>query len=50
MLRVAVEGCTRVFDAIVPVLARHKTPLLYATNYEGGKCNRYMFSFNTVPN
>ena len=37
-------------DAIVPVLASHKTPLLYATNYEGGKCNRYMFSFNTVPN
>jgi branched-chain amino acid transport system substrate-binding protein/urea transport system substrate-binding protein len=24
--------------------------LLYATNYEGGMCNRYMFSFNTVPN
>jgi branched-chain amino acid transport system substrate-binding protein/urea transport system substrate-binding protein len=37
-------------DAIVPVLASHKTPLLYATNYEGGMCNRYMFSFNTVPN
>ena len=27
-----------------------KTPLLYATNYEGGKCSRYMFSLNTVPN
>jgi urea transport system substrate-binding protein len=37
-------------DAIVPVLASHKTPLLYATNYEGGKCNRYMFALNTVPN
>ena len=37
-------------DAIVPVLASRKTPLLYATNYEGGKCSRYMFSFNTVPN
>jgi branched-chain amino acid transport system substrate-binding protein/urea transport system substrate-binding protein len=37
-------------DAIVPVLASRKTPLLYATNYEGGKCNRYMFSLNTVPN
>jgi urea transport system substrate-binding protein len=37
-------------DAIVPVLAAHKTPLLYATNYEGGKCNRYMFAFSTVPN
>ena len=27
-----------------------KTPLLYATNYEGGKCGRYVFSFSTVPN
>jgi branched-chain amino acid transport system substrate-binding protein/urea transport system substrate-binding protein len=27
-----------------------KTPLLYATNYEGGKCSRYIFSFSTVPN
>ena len=36
--------------AIVPVLAGLKTPLLYATNYEGGICNRYMFSLNTVPN
>ena len=33
-----------------PVLASRKTPLLYATNYEGGKCSRYMFAFNTVPN
>ncbi|MEO8751268.1 MAG: substrate-binding protein [Casimicrobiaceae bacterium] len=37
-------------DAIVPVLASMKTPLLYATNYEGGKCSRYMFSLSTVPN
>jgi urea transport system substrate-binding protein len=36
--------------AMVPVLAGHKTPLLYATNYEGGTCNRYMFSLSTVPN
>ncbi len=36
--------------AIVPVLASRKTPLIYATNYEGGLCNRYMFSLNTVPN
>ena len=27
-----------------------RTPLLYATNYEGGKCSRYVFSFSTVPN
>jgi branched-chain amino acid transport system substrate-binding protein/urea transport system substrate-binding protein len=37
-------------DAIVPVLASRRTPLLYATNYEGGKCSRYMFALNTVPN
>lgn len=36
--------------AMTPVLAGLKTPLLYATNYEGGICNRYMFSLNTVPN
>jgi urea transport system substrate-binding protein len=36
--------------AMVPVLAGLKTPLLYATNYEGGLCNRYMFSLSTVPN
>src|SRR6185437_15016703 len=33
-------------DAIVPVLASHRTPLLYATNYEGGQCSRYMFALN----
>ena len=37
-------------DAIAPVLESLKTPLLYATNYEGGKCSRYVFSFSTVPN
>ncbi len=37
-------------DAMTPTVARMKTPLLYATNYEGGACNRYLFSFNTVPN
>lgn len=37
-------------DAIVPVLAARRTPLLYATNYEGGMCNRYMFSLSSVPN
>jgi transposase len=29
---------------------RDKAPLLYATNYEGGQCSRYIFSFSTVPN
>src|SRR4051812_3079407 len=41
---------SRNLDAIVPVVERLKTPLLYATNYEGGKCSRYVFSFSTVPN
>jgi urea transport system substrate-binding protein len=36
--------------AIAPAVARLKTPLLYATNYEGGQCGRYVFSFSTVPN
>jgi branched-chain amino acid transport system substrate-binding protein/urea transport system substrate-binding protein len=37
-------------DAMAPTLTRAKVPLLYATNYEGGACGRYIFSFNTVPN
>jgi urea transport system substrate-binding protein len=37
-------------DAMMPTLSRAKVPLLYATNYEGGGCDRYLFSFNTVPN
>ena len=37
-------------DAMAPTMARGKVPLLYATNYEGGACGRYLFSFNTVPN
>jgi urea transport system substrate-binding protein len=37
-------------DAMAPTVKRMKTPLLYATNYEGGACDRYIFGFNTVPN
>ena len=37
-------------NAIAPVAESLKTPLLYATNFEGGKCSRYFFSFSTVPN
>jgi urea transport system substrate-binding protein len=37
-------------NAIALVAESLKTPLLYATNYEGGKCSRYVFSFGTVPN
>ena len=36
-------------DAMMPTLSRAKVPLLYATNYEGGGCDRYLFCFNTVP-
>jgi urea transport system substrate-binding protein len=36
--------------AIAPTAERLKTPLLYATNYEGGQCGRYVFSFSSVPN
>ncbi len=37
-------------DAMIPTAKRLKTPLLYATNYEGGLCEDNVFSFNTVPN
>lgn len=37
-------------DAMIPTVNRFKTPLLYATNYEGGLCEENVFSFNTVPN
>src|SRR5713101_6240601 len=36
--------------AMAPTVESLKTPLLYATNYEGGQCSRYVFSFSTVPN
>ena len=41
---------SRNLNAIAPAVESLKTPLLYATNYEGGKCSRYVFSFSTVPN
>jgi urea transport system substrate-binding protein len=37
-------------NAIKPEIEHAKTPLLYATNYEGGACSRYIFAFSTVPN
>ncbi|WP_375783518.1 substrate-binding protein [Bradyrhizobium sp. Pha-3] len=37
-------------NALVPLAESSRTPLLYATNYEGGKCSRYLFSFGAVPN
>ena len=41
---------SRNLNAIKPEIERAKTPLLYATNYEGGACSRYIFVFSTVPN
>jgi branched-chain amino acid transport system substrate-binding protein/urea transport system substrate-binding protein len=41
---------SRNLNAIRPTIERLKTPLLYATNYEGGACSRYVFAFGTVPN
>ena len=41
---------SRNLDAIAPLVESAKTPLLYATNYEGGTCSRYVFAFSTVPN
>lgn len=41
---------SRNFDAVAAEAERLRTPLLYATNYEGGKCGRYIFSLSTVPN
>ncbi len=37
-------------EAMTPVTEKARVPLLYATNYEGGVCNDYVFSFNSVPN
>ena len=41
---------SRNLNALVPLAESSKTQLLYATNYEGGKCSRYLFSFGAVPN
>ena len=36
-------------DAIMPTIDRLKTPLLYATDYEGGVCDRYITCYSAVP-
>ena len=41
---------SRNLNALMPIAESSKTPLFYATNYEGGKCSRYLFSFGAVPN
>jgi branched-chain amino acid transport system substrate-binding protein/urea transport system substrate-binding protein len=41
---------SRNLNAIKATIERARTPLLYATNYEGGACSRYIFAFSSVPN
>ncbi|MEO1222916.1 MAG: ABC transporter substrate-binding protein [Pseudomonadota bacterium] len=37
-------------DALADAMTQSHTPLLYATDYEGGACNDVFFFFNSVPN
>jgi urea transport system substrate-binding protein len=36
-------------DAIKPIIERNKVPLLYATDYEGGVCSRYITCYSALP-
>jgi branched-chain amino acid transport system substrate-binding protein/urea transport system substrate-binding protein len=36
-------------EAMIPQITRLKTPLLYAMDYEGGTCNRYVFCYGSLP-
>lgn len=36
-------------DAMLAVCERHHVPLLYATDYEGGQCSRYLFCYSPIP-
>lgn len=36
-------------DAIRPTIERFKTPLFYATDYEGGVCSRYIICYSGLP-
>ena len=36
-------------DAIKPSIDRFKTPLLYATDYEGGVCDHYITCYSALP-
>lgn len=36
-------------DAIQATIERFKTPLLYATDYEGGVCSRYIIAYSALP-
>ena len=36
-------------NAMIELCRRHKTPLLYAMDYEGGSCDRYLFTYSPIP-
>ena len=36
-------------DAMQPTIERFKTPLFYATDYEGGVCSRYIICYSGLP-
>lgn len=36
-------------DAMLPTIERYKTPLLYATDYEGGVCSPYVACYSALP-
>ena len=36
-------------DAMQPTIDRFKTPLMYATDYEGGVCSRYITCYSALP-
>lgn len=36
-------------DAMKTTIERYKTPLLYATDYEGGVCSRYITCYSALP-
>lgn len=36
-------------DAMLPICAEAGVPLLYATDYEGGACSRYLFCYSPIP-
>ncbi len=36
-------------DAMLPLCEAARRPLLYATDYEGGQCSRYLFAYSPIP-
>ncbi len=36
-------------NAMIKICTKHTTPLLYATDYEGGCCYRYLFCYSPIP-